>query len=380
MAHVLRLGARDRVLVFAPHPDDETIAAGGLLQQARARRAAVRVVFATDGDNNPWAQRAVEHRWRIGETDRARFGARRRREALAALARLGIGARDAEFLGYHDQGLTVLLMSGGDAPLARLAQCITAFRPTMIVAPSPADLHPDHSALAVLVDFALAWLSPHGPAVRTIHYVIHDRRSEVGAATRPTVRAPLVVPLGHRERVRKRQAMFAHGTQLVLRRRALLTRAGDPETFVPGAEASDVRRDGARRADPTDADGRVWLSLRRSVRLGACGATALLVAFDGPHARRLQGRLGHRSGVVRLRDVAGHGDDVPVVVRPAAHRVELGIPVTLFAGAQRAYVKLERRFGFFDEAGWHPLAFVAERARGAGRATRRTVETAVARP
>jgi hypothetical protein len=32
------------------------------------------------------------------------------------------------------------------------------------------------------------------------------------------------------------------------------------------------------------------------------------------------------------------------------------MPIGLFTGARRAYVKLERRFGFFDEAGWHPIA------------------------
>jgi LmbE family N-acetylglucosaminyl deacetylase len=370
MARVLRLGAHDRILVLAPHPDDETIATGGLLQYARARGAAVRVVFATDGENNPWAQRAVEHRWRIQDVDRARFGARRRREALAALARLGVAARDTEFLGCRDQGLTALLMSSGEAPHARLAQCIAAFRPTTVVAPSPADLHPDHSALGVLVDFALVWLAPHEPAVRVVHYVVHDLPPS-SPADRPmqATRARLIVPLAHRERVRKRRAMFAHGTQLVLRRRMLLTRAADPEIFVVASETARGESDGSRfpatSVDATDADGRLWLSLRRSVRLGACGATTLLLAVAGVHGRRLYGRLGHRSGVVRLRDVVGAASDASVIVRAAPHRVELGIPAPLFAGARRAYLKLERRFGFFDEAGWHPIALQLARGRTA---------------
>ncbi len=95
-----------RVMVFAPHPDDETLATGGLLQQIVAAGGAARVIFATDGDNNPWPQRVIEHRWQLEAADRARWGARRRAEALAALACLGVSANHTRFLGYPDQGLT----------------------------------------------------------------------------------------------------------------------------------------------------------------------------------------------------------------------------------------------------------------------------------
>ena len=57
MTRNLTFRASDRLLVFAPHPDDETIATGELIQLAIAAGVAVRVVFATDGDNNPWPQR-----------------------------------------------------------------------------------------------------------------------------------------------------------------------------------------------------------------------------------------------------------------------------------------------------------------------------------
>jgi len=90
----------ERVMVLAPHPDDETLATTGFLQKAVAAGAAVRVLFATDGDNNPWPQRASERRWRITIADRARWGRRRRGEALAALASLGVPADSAHFLAW----------------------------------------------------------------------------------------------------------------------------------------------------------------------------------------------------------------------------------------------------------------------------------------
>ena len=52
MKRPLTFKAADRLLVFAPHPDDETLATGELIQLARESGASVRVVFGTDGDNN----------------------------------------------------------------------------------------------------------------------------------------------------------------------------------------------------------------------------------------------------------------------------------------------------------------------------------------
>src|SRR5450432_3065940 len=126
-------GAHDRVLVFAPHPDDESIACGGLLQVAQGAGAAVRVVVLTDGDNNPWPQRWVEKRWSIGDKERARWGARRRDEARAAMRILGIDESDASFSGLPDLGLTDLLMRADPQVIESLRGHIDAFRPTLLV-------------------------------------------------------------------------------------------------------------------------------------------------------------------------------------------------------------------------------------------------------
>ena len=104
MTRQLTFRGSDRLLVFAPHPDDETLATGELIQVARAAGAAVRVVFATDGDNNPWPQRWCERRWHIGPAERERWGRRRRGEAEAALARLGVATRDQYRRGHCIRG------------------------------------------------------------------------------------------------------------------------------------------------------------------------------------------------------------------------------------------------------------------------------------
>ncbi|HWN81625.1 MAG TPA: PIG-L family deacetylase, partial [Candidatus Udaeobacter sp.] len=124
---ILSPQSSDRILLLAPHPDDETLAVGGLLQQAVQAGARVRVVYVTDGENNPWAQRANERRWTIGAADRLRWCVRRRAEALAALAVLGIEPEHAVFLGFPDQRLTDRLLAGDLALGNRLVQELASF-------------------------------------------------------------------------------------------------------------------------------------------------------------------------------------------------------------------------------------------------------------
>ncbi|MGO9610231.1 MAG: PIG-L deacetylase family protein, partial [Verrucomicrobiia bacterium] len=45
----------DRIIIFAPHPDDESIGCGGIIQQALALKVPVRIVWLTYGDNNEWS-------------------------------------------------------------------------------------------------------------------------------------------------------------------------------------------------------------------------------------------------------------------------------------------------------------------------------------
>ena len=57
--------SKSRLMMFAPHPDDESLACSVPLQQAVGAGAAIRVVYVTDGDDNPWPQRVLERKWRL---------------------------------------------------------------------------------------------------------------------------------------------------------------------------------------------------------------------------------------------------------------------------------------------------------------------------
>src|SRR5205085_3463518 len=112
----------ERLLVLAPHPDDEVIGCGGLVALHLRDGRRVRVVVATDGGQ-------------AGEP------AERQRESRAALASLGNA--EIEFLNFPDRGLAE---SGGFA--AALRDILVDFRPDLTPAPSAIEIHPDHLALA----------------------------------------------------------------------------------------------------------------------------------------------------------------------------------------------------------------------------------------
>jgi LmbE family N-acetylglucosaminyl deacetylase len=211
-------------MVMAPHPDDESLAAGGLIQRALAYAVPVSVVFATDGENNPWPQRLLERRVRIGPCQREAWGMRRRKEADAALRALGAGRVRVYRLGWPDGGLTAKLLDDSVSALTVIRQLVTQDRPTILVLPDLADRHPDHSALHVLMEIALAGLPGVAPP-HCLGYLLHGP---------PCPRAPrtAVFSLTAAERARKRSAIEANASQMPLRRAPLLRFVRAEETFV----------------------------------------------------------------------------------------------------------------------------------------------------
>ena len=107
------------IVVFAPHPDDEVIGTGGLIQQALARDRRVRVVFSTSGDGYPRAAARLAGKT-LGELEPADFvhlGETRRAEALAADRELGLSERDLIHLGFPDGSFGEVLAARGSEPI-----------------------------------------------------------------------------------------------------------------------------------------------------------------------------------------------------------------------------------------------------------------------
>lgn len=119
-----RVGA-GRLVVVAPHPDDETLGVGGCMAAFAAAGGDVLVVSVTDGEAAP-----------VSCTD---LPAVRRRELSMAVDCLAPSAR-IERLGLPDGGLAVR----HDELAARLAALLSG--DDLVLAPYVDDGHPDHDA------------------------------------------------------------------------------------------------------------------------------------------------------------------------------------------------------------------------------------------
>jgi LmbE family N-acetylglucosaminyl deacetylase len=331
-------------MLIAPHPDDEALACSVILQQAVRAGAAIRIVYVTDGDDNPWPQRAFERKWSLSPSDRKRWGKLRRAEALAALRVLDICPADVQFLGLPDQGLTDLLLRDCDRALTRITRVIDDWSPTDIFAPSLFDIHPDHNAVAVMM--RLIFADSLAPRISQWNYLVHghsaaffDRAAELSSSELETAK--------------KHEAIRCHQTQIKLSRRRFLRYAARPERFLRVERESAGRRDGAvyfvsRTRDNHDVNLRVSVDLFRLQRnkffilgrdsLGRKRAYQIPLPGCSADLEMLDCATNQSIGVARYR---GH---------PFAG--EFAFPLHLFSPIHDLFIKVDRRSWFFDEAGW----------------------------
>ena len=340
--------AESRLLILAPHPDDEALATGGLLQRAQSVGARVCVVFLTDGENNPWPQRVADRRWSIGARERARWGARRRGEALRSLRTLGVTPDRVSFLGFPDQHLTALLTSG-DPSLARvLSEVLAEQSPTHVFSPSTHDHHSDHSAAAVAVRGACARRGRHH-APRLFEYVVHDGKQI------PAVRVIRLSPTAD-EVDRKHHAIACHLSQLFFRRAELLAFATHDEVFFEPAIAGSDEPMHPIRAIQLDR-GQLRLSLHRAPCLRAWGPASLVLLYPSLHRMRrtLRITLSWRSSDSAVRFADGRVASQHAAYTGGPYCGELCVPAALLPRLLPGFAKIDARFGFFDEAGWRAL-------------------------
>ncbi len=342
---MLEIASTDRILIFAPHPDDESLATGGLLQRAFTAGASVRVILVTSGDNNPWPQHFVEKRWHIRTEDRARWAIRRQGEALAAIKTLGGSERNIQHLHLPDAGMTRILMHGGEKIIAQFAAEIARWQPTMLVMPSAEDTHPDHSAVNILLRAALARINP-GPQ-RRLEYIVHSPSIETKAPAH-------ALSLKREEIDGKLRAILCHETQMALSRRRFTGYATAREMFYIPCPASSLSADHPIHIATVDRG--ALLLVVRSHAAAAPGAN-ILIAFQSPSEGAMRWSLPLST---RPRSVHLHDETTGELLRRATIRrgrtgVEVRIP---FAGQDPVgglFIKW-RRFGlFFDPAGWREV-------------------------
>ena len=126
-----------KVLVLAPHPDDETFGCGGSLILQRDDHGHVKIVFLTNGSKGGCREKAKEE-----------YVALRRMEAEKACALLGVA--DLEFWFYEDRELG----DAGDVS-SKIIDLLHAYKPDLVLVPSPLEIHPDHRATAYFFEKAI---------------------------------------------------------------------------------------------------------------------------------------------------------------------------------------------------------------------------------
>jgi LmbE family N-acetylglucosaminyl deacetylase len=205
-------------VVFAPHPDDETLGCGGTIIKKIQAGGRVDLVFVTDGSRS---------HARMVSPDRLKV--MREQEALSAARVLGVDEDRVTFLRFRNGQLGV----GGNEAVDRVKDILCRLQPQQVFVPSCLENIPDHRMTHKIVLAALRacdtqatvyeypiWFWLHWPWVRLPWR--HPRKSlgmlkdslMAGFGLRMMMRFRSSVYVGN-VLDRKRQALAEHKTQMV---------------------------------------------------------------------------------------------------------------------------------------------------------------------
>ncbi len=263
----------DRVLVLAPHPDDESIGAAGVIQKARKAGANVTVVLYTNGDSNELAFIVYEKRLTFRKGEFLHMGEMRRAESIAAMASLGLPQEAVILLGYPDFGTMEILTKYwgntrpyksiftrvtkvsypeahsfnapyvGESILRDLESILLEFKPTRIFVSHPSDANRDHRALYLFLRIALWDLEGKMEQPEVLPYLIHATgwprprgyHPELALAPPVTLRASDIVwkevPLSEEEVKTKHDAIRFYRSEVAYNPPYLFTFARANELF-----------------------------------------------------------------------------------------------------------------------------------------------------
>lgn len=210
----VRIGHPRALLIVAPHPDDEAIAAHALVARLARRGVPITILVVSDGA----ASHPGSAVW-----PRPRLVRERQRETRRAMRRIGVGAGAISFLGLPDGRL------GEHAAAVRRAMARTVRRlpkPLLALAPLRDDAHPDHRVVAAG--------TRAGPGIAWWRYPVWPAGQKWRGAR--------ALPLTAQERLAKRHAVRSYRTQagwikddpqgFAMTRQQIAAFSGPQEVFV----------------------------------------------------------------------------------------------------------------------------------------------------
>jgi len=141
------INSSDRVLIFSPHPDDETLCCSGLIDKSKKKGADIYIVLVTDGNNRNLKIVRYE-------------------EFLKVMDLLKIPKENIFFLNYPDKKLQLYPSS---TLQEKFEEIILKVRPTIIIFPLEEDNHKDHKIVSQNLKFVLKKY----PIIKSYQYLIH---------------------------------------------------------------------------------------------------------------------------------------------------------------------------------------------------------------
>lgn len=191
-------GAQDRLLIVAPHPDDESLCCAGIMQQALRTGGSVAVVWVTSGDGFEVDAMVVERSLHPRASGLESLARMRMEEARKAMTVLGVPPQKQYFLGYPDRGIAHLLQENDSVPYrsrytrasavpysealspgapytgqSLMKDFLTVLdreQPTLVLAAAAADTHPDHRGSG---DLARLALQARGELEHLRYWIVH---------------------------------------------------------------------------------------------------------------------------------------------------------------------------------------------------------------
>jgi LmbE family N-acetylglucosaminyl deacetylase len=261
------IDSRTSLLVVSPHPGDETLCCAGGIRRVVAAGGQASIVWLTSGDGSELDLLLIEKALHVQPRKMRDLAARRMREARAAAAILGVPPGRRFFLGYPDGGLLTLITDHFTVPyyskftgatrvpyadtlgaghpytgesLERdFARVLDRVRPTLVLAPSPQDAHPDHRAAGILT---LQVLSRRHELLRARFWIVHGggvwpsprglrMNLPLGVPSRGNGLALTAFPLDRLEEADKLEAVRQYQTQMRVMSSFLLSFVRTNELF-----------------------------------------------------------------------------------------------------------------------------------------------------
>ena len=164
-----------RIVVFAPHPDDETLGCGGTIAKKISNGFEVFIVLVTDGRYAYSKGLGIESNPTPEELSQIR-----KEEFIRATSILGVPQRNLRFLDFEDG----TIQNNEKEVEANILRIMKELLPTEVYFPFRQDCHPDHQALNRTVLHGLRELGFNCAAYQ---YPIMHKYARVGPIAERTV-------------------------------------------------------------------------------------------------------------------------------------------------------------------------------------------------